>query len=300
MRVRVGDETIPYPLFTIKGRLRLSGLDDQLISEVVDETSIRDLETEDILLEHVRESLKSFDPSILSNFEVLTDYELLRGVTSDLPAIAVIIEGASATGKTLVALELIRDLAATRFISTDTVRQVLRGILSEKKHPELFCHTYQAHKYRQAGPKNLNPIIRGFLAQFNLLFPHIETATKRVIAEGAVAVIEGVHIIPGRLQKLSSGVIEVLINPELETHRAMFSSKHDIGKLTTVSEDKAIRRKEFEYTREIQEYMTDEAKKAGVSTVGLGSYSEVYRDISSLIISRVTKLYSSFKEDAAE
>ncbi|MHA2353296.1 MAG: hypothetical protein ACXABX_09280 [Candidatus Thorarchaeota archaeon] len=241
MRLRLRDEVVPYPLFTIKGRLRLSGLDDQAVSEIMHYSVVQDFETEEELFIHVRESLESFKPDVRSNFETLTKYEQYRGESSKLPAIVVVLEGASATGKSLIALELMRDLTATRFISTDSVRQVLRGIMSEKTHPEIFCHTYQAHTHRQAGPADLDPILRGFLAQCEIITPHIETMTENIIAEGAIAVVEGVHILPGSLQGISSGVIEVLINPDVVTHKAMFAGKYEMGKLRTVSEDFAVR-----------------------------------------------------------
>ena len=300
MKLRLRDEVIPYPLFTIKGRLRLSGLSDSAISEVLSSFAIGEIETEEILLNHILEALESYESSILTNFETLTKYESLRGEFPELPTLAVVIEGASATGKSLIALELLYDLTATRFISTDTVRQVLRGISSEEQHPELFCHTYQAHTHRQAGPANLDPVVRGFLAQCEIMSPHIETMIKRVVSEGAISVIEGVHIEPGSLQSLSSGVIEFLINPEYEMHRAMFASKHEIGKLTTVCDDKTVRGKEFECTRVIQDYMIGKAKSADVHIIDLNSYDEALQKISSLIISRVRDFLGSFEEGAVK
>ncbi|MGD9397803.1 MAG: hypothetical protein PVJ05_15310, partial [Candidatus Thorarchaeota archaeon] len=131
MKLRLRDETIPYPLSTLRGRLRVSGLNSRAITEVVDESVIGKFDSEVTLLNHIRKALSSYDSSILSNFETLTRYESLRGGFSEIPTIAVVLEGASATGKSLIALELMHDLTATRFISTDTVRQVLRGMMSE-------------------------------------------------------------------------------------------------------------------------------------------------------------------------
>lgn len=277
------------------GRLRLCGLNDQVISEVVHDTSVMDIETEAALLNHIQDSLESY-PEVKTNFQTLTQYEKLRGENPKLPAIVVILEGASATGKSLIALELIRDLTATRFISTDSVRMVLRGIMSEEKHPELFCHTYQAHIHRQAGPETLNPILRGFLAQCEIITPHIETMTEGIITEGANAVVEGVHIQPGTLQKLGPGVIEVLINPDPRTHKAMFAGKHNLEKLRTVSEDMSIREKEFKATRAIQEFMIDSAEKADVPIVPLTGYDETRVTIASLIISRVRNVLMSLED----
>ncbi len=298
MRLRLQDEEVPFPLFTIKGRLRLSGLNDQAISEVMHNPAVFTCKTEEALLKYVRESLNSYEPTVGTNFETLTKYEESRAGSAELPAIVVVLEGASATGKSLIALELMRDLIATRFISTDSVRQVLRGIMSKEEHPEIFCHTYQAHVHQQAGPSDLDPVLRGFLAQCEIITPHIVTMTENIIAEGTIAVVEGVHILPGALQSLSSGVIEVLINPDAETHKAMFAGKHSIGKLRTVSEDITIRDREFEATRAIQEYMLESAKKATVPVISLTDYDEARISISALIVSVVENLIVSIEEGA--
>ena len=292
MRLRLRDDVVPYPLFTIKGRLRLSGLNDRSISEVLKESVVENIETEAALLSHARESLESYNHEILANFDTLTKYENFRGENLQIPAIVIILEGASATGKSLIALELMRDLTATRFISTDSIRSVLRGIISEETHPELFCHTYQAHTHRQSGPENLDPIIRGFLAQCEIITPHIRSMTEKIIAEGTIAVVEGVHIIPGTVQGLSPGVIEIL------THKAMFAGKLSQGKLRTVSEDVSVRVKEFDATRAIQMYMIEAAEKNKVPILELINYDDIREKISALIITRVRKLLSSFEEGA--
>jgi 2-phosphoglycerate kinase len=296
MKLRLRDVLVPYPLFTLRGRLKLCGLSDRVISNVLEESVVKEMDTEEALLNHVRESLKTYDPSILSCFDSLTRYETIRGDTPNTPALLIALEGASATGKSLIALELMHNLAATRFISTDTVRQVLRSILREEEHPELFCHTYQAHRFRTIGPHDLDPVVRGYLAQCELISPSIRAMVERVVSEGAITVIEGVHIQPGTLQDISPSVIEVLINPDRETHRAMFASKHNIGKLQTVSEDIAVRYREFEATCAIQEYLIHEAERAGVPIVPMIGYNDALREIASLIISRVEALLSSHED----
>ena len=140
MRLRFRDTDVPYPLSTIKGRLKLSGLSEKEVSEIiqVSASKIKTIPnpTEEILLNLVRESLDSRKDSIRVNFETLTKYEELRRKTHDIPPVVVIIEVASATGKSIIANEIVHDLVATRFISSDTVRQVLRSTMSEDDFPE--------------------------------------------------------------------------------------------------------------------------------------------------------------------
>ena len=131
-----------------------------------------------IAREHVPETF-------LADYDLLTKYEALRRTSKAIPPLILVFEGASATGKSMLALDFIVYLSITRIISTDTVRQVLRGIHSKEDHPELHCHTYQAHKYRQVGPEELNPMIRGYLAQCELIEPVIRDAVDRLAQEGA-------------------------------------------------------------------------------------------------------------------
>ena len=81
----------------------MSGLDEQAICEIMDDKSLAAIKSEEELINHIKSSLNKFDSSISTNFETLTNYDVLRGELSNLPAIVVTLEGASATGKSLIA-----------------------------------------------------------------------------------------------------------------------------------------------------------------------------------------------------
>lgn len=294
MRLRIQDTDVPYPLSIIKGRLSLSGLPDLRISEIMRDVvgSIESSKnpTEERLLSLVRESLESEGQNVREVFDTLTNYEKMREDNIEIPPIVVILEGASATGKSIIALKLVNDLVATRYITSDTVRQVLRSTLKKKKYPEIFSHTYQAHLHRQTGPTELNPVVRGYLAQCEVITPLIKTMVQRILEEGTTGVVEGVHIIPGELKEWSPGIIEVLINPDDETHKSMFMSKHNAGKLRTVSENTETREREYEGTRAIQEYMAKLAKSANIPIVGMNNFEDATSAISKIIVDSVREL----------
>ncbi len=299
MRLRFRGVDSPFPLSVIRGRLRLSGLPDKQVSDIVQDVASKLSSTvnptEETLLNLVRHSLESSNDSIRDNFETLTKYEEIRRESHEMPPIIVVLEGASANGKSIIALELVHDLVATRFISSDTVRQVLRSTLNEEEYPELYCHTYQAHLHRQTGPEDLDPVVRGYLAQCEIITPQITNMTKRILSEGASGVVEGVHIIPGELQKLSPGVIEVLIHPNDETHKIMFLNKHITGKLRTVSEDIETREREYEGTRAIQRYMMKLAQDANLSIVEMNNFDEATIAISRIIVATIRKLVVEYE-----
>jgi 2-phosphoglycerate kinase len=118
---------------------------------------------------------------------------------------------------------------------------------------------------------------------------------ERIIAEGTTGVVEGVHILPGEIQGLSPGVVELLINPNDATHQAMFTNKHAAGKLRTVSEDLETRNKEYEGTRAIQNYMLKLAQEANVPVVEMNSFEESTISISKMIVKSVRKLVVEFE-----
>jgi 2-phosphoglycerate kinase len=294
MKLRRNDCDVLYPLSVLSGKLRLSGLADRDASTIIDDVSTRagkcESWKEEDLLNATEESLKHYSPEIMQNFRLLQKYDELRGESKALPGIVLVLEGASATGKSMLALELVRDLAATRFISTDTIRQILRGISINQSCPELYCHTYQACGYRQSGDASLDPIVRGYIAQTELIVPHVEDLVRRLLDEGANALIEGVHLIPGTFRASDTSILEVLINPSKETHRIMFLGKHLEGKLRTVSSDVSIRNEEFEAARQIQNYMITCALENGVPVIPLESYEAARIEISKLVIKLVRKL----------
>jgi len=292
MRLQFRETVVPYPLSVIRGRLKLCGLSHLEASIVLEKTvSHMTAHSLDELLMRIQEVIEKDHASVVNDFETLTRYEELRA-DREVPSLVVVLSGASATGKSIIALEIVNDLVATRFISSDTVRQVLRNTVEEETHPELFTHTYQAHIHRKAGPENLAPEVRGFLAQCELITPYIRNMTERVLSEGTMGVVEGVHVIPGEFRGLGQGVVEVLVNPEEDIHRAMFISKHESG-LRTVSEDLDTREQEFLAARAIQQYLTSVASKEKITTIQMAGFEEAYQEVAKVILDRVKTMVKS-------
>ncbi|MHA1934880.1 MAG: hypothetical protein ACW97A_06325 [Candidatus Thorarchaeota archaeon] len=295
MRVSIHGVPIPYPLSILRGRLRLSGLSPLATERVVGSLMARDTVTkriwsEEQLISDCREMLSSYDSTIMDNFNMLSRYAELRRTGAGLLPIILVIEGASATGKSLLASSMISNLCVTRTISTDSIRLVLRSLHSQDDYPELFCHTYQAYKHKQTGPDYLDPILRGFLAQCHLITPTVKQTLSGILAEGIRAVVEGVHLIPGNVLPDNRGVVEVLVNPSPDIHKSMFTSKHLTGSLKSVTNDESIRDKEFEAALLIQDYMVEQARDSGVHAIDLQNYELAENEINGLVVQRVREL----------
>ncbi|UCH04993.1 MAG: hypothetical protein JSW05_02205 [Candidatus Thorarchaeota archaeon] len=300
MRINHHGAEMPYPMAALKGKLRLSGLSvldaDKTIMELERHfSSSGEIPTHEVLVETCRQLIESSGTTIIQNFDTLVRYDTLRRSTYIQP-IVVVLEGASATGKSMLALDLIANLAATRIISTDTVRQILRGLHTPDQHPELYCHTYQAHVHRQSGSKDLPPMVRGFLAQCELIRPTVIKSVRRVLEEGADAIVEGVHMVPGDFQDLGTGVLEVLVNPQHDVHKTMFLAKYSASGLKTVSDDIEDRQREFEATRLIQEFMLKRATDTAVDAITLVDYEEAAKRLRVLVMNHIHRMVETTED----
>ena len=294
MKVRIQDQEIPFPLTTISGRLKLCGLSDASTSQILKNIKRSKLNSDDEISTHIKDALSKEPRIVLRSFETLNSYEQLRGTSDKVPPLILALEGASATGKSMVAIDFVHYLSITRFISTDTIRQVLRGIYTKEDYPELYCHTYQAHTIRQAGDKSLDPVLRGYIAQCEVIGPPVVEMINRIYSEGASAIVEGVHLEPGSINQIGTGVLEILVNPDEDTHKSMFITKYIAGKLRTVSKDTSTREEEFLSTRKIQEYMITKARKSKVAIIELESYETTRSVISTLIINKADQILNEF------
>lgn len=299
MKIDFDGNQIPYPLAVLRGRLHLAGVSRPMTESIFQDLNERQFDSsrlpiEEELISHIRDKIPK---ELVANFDILTEYDRLRRTSLDTPPVVIVLEGASASGKSMLALDVISLLSATRIISTDTIRQILRGLHSEEEHPELFCHTYQAYKCRQSGPRELDPILRGFHAQCELMESAIRSTIQRVLDEGTEAIVEGVHILPGSLQILGPSVIEILINPDSASHHAMFLAKHSTSGLKTVSADAIIRDTEYRAARMIQEYMVELAKSSNIKVISLTDFKEAGALIRTIIFDAIKELVKSGSGD---
>ena len=295
MRIDFHGHSLPYPLQVLRSKLLLSGISrlssEEVINEVLREFAFDNKMPAPTEFELNRLALSHIDnEDARRKFSTVLKYEARRCSQDPVAPIAVAIAGASATGKSMIALELVGVLAATRYISTDTIRQVLRSTLSRDDSPELFCHTYQAHEVLREKHSVSNKYVAGFLAQTSIMDPTLRKMTERLIDEGATAVIEGVHLVPGSLKDISPTLIEVLIDPSEHTHKLMFASKEALAKLRTVSTVESVREEEFVAAREIQSYLRDRAKESGTAVIPLASYDQAISAIGELVVEHMRKL----------
>jgi len=113
---------------------------------------------------------------------------------ADRPVI-LLLGGATGTGKTSLALEVAHRLGIGRVISTDSIRQVMRTMLSPDLVPALHTSSFNAPVgVTYSGG---DPVIDGFHGQTTTVSVGVRGAMDRAISENCSLVMDGVSLLPG-------------------------------------------------------------------------------------------------------
>jgi 2-phosphoglycerate kinase len=111
--------------------------------------------------------------------------------------VIILLGGTAGVGKTSLALEVAHRLGIGRVLSTDSIRQIMRLVLSPELLPALHGSSYDA--YRLLGREALgdDPVIDGFRAQTTTVAVGLRASMDRAVEENASMVLDGVSIVPG-------------------------------------------------------------------------------------------------------
>jgi 2-phosphoglycerate kinase len=145
---------------------------------------------------------------------------------SDRPLI-ILIGGTTGVGKSTIATEVAHRLGITRIVSTDSIRQVMRGIFSEDLMPAIYESSFNAWRgLRVPVPAGADPVIVGFREQTAVVTTGIKSLIQRAVLEGVSMVIEGIHLVPGYIDASELGnasVVQlVVVVDDEEAHRSHF------------------------------------------------------------------------------
>jgi 2-phosphoglycerate kinase len=111
--------------------------------------------------------------------------------------VIILLGGAAGVGKTSLALEVAHRLGIGRMLSTDSIRQIMRIMLSQDLVPTLHASSYDAYKLSPADALGDDPVIEGYLSQAATVSVGVRASMDRAISENASLVLDGVSIVPG-------------------------------------------------------------------------------------------------------
>lgn len=141
--------------------------------------------------------------------------------------IIILVGGTTGVGKSTIATEVAHRLGITRIVSTDSIRQVMRGIFSKDLMPAIYQSSFNAWRgLRVPVPHGANPVIVGFREQTAVVATGIRSLVERAVLEGVSLVLEGVHLVPGYIdpsQFEDATVVQLVIAVDDEAaHRSHF------------------------------------------------------------------------------
>ena len=121
-----------------------------------------------------------------------------RYQNEDARPVIVLLGGTSGVGKSSLALEVARRLSIGRVLSTDSVRDVMRVMVSDDLVPTLHVSSFEAHTRLDREPtQHLDPVIDGFLEQSRTISVGVRAVIERALIEGTSLVLDGVSLVPG-------------------------------------------------------------------------------------------------------
>ncbi|GGK12074.1 2-phosphoglycerate kinase [Deinococcus malanensis] len=167
--------------------------------------------------------------------DVSARYRLLRVIRRPPRPLVVLLGGVSGTGKSVLAAEIAYRLGITRVVSTDSIREVMRAMVSPALVPTLHASTFNAWEALvppgQSIPDHPTEaeLLAGFREQVQQVSVGLRAVVRRSIEEGTSVVLEGVHLVPGYLRAdafAGALVVPLLVTLPNETeHRRHFESR---------------------------------------------------------------------------
>ncbi len=289
IKVLKDEKEFPFSKGILARSINRSGLSLKESYEIV-EKILDDLEGEHVREITSEEVKRRVSKELLSRGRVDEErfYRVRREMKNLDAPVFVTIGGGPGVGKSTIAMEIGHRLGINRLIGTDTIREIMRSILSPTLVPTLHESTFLArHKLKTSYISN--KLIHSFEEQVSLVNEGLAAVVKRGMKEGLDMIIEGVHVVPGYLERSLDEAPETLFQyvidvPDKDQHIKNFYTREE-GSLRDPS--KYI--DEIDSIREIQSYILEMAKKTDVKVVENTDYEKTLNTILEDILSTLEK-----------
>jgi len=225
----------------------------------------------------VRRELASIDADVLASITAETiqalagadlaeRYRRWRHLRIEGRPLLIVLGGAPGVGKSTISTRLAVRFGITRIVTTDTIREVLRGVIPPSVLPELHVSTYESVGTGSA-PDEV------FLRQAQVVGGALVSVTRRLLTERRSVIVEGVHLLPGELvsalREHPSRPIALELMLTLEdaaAHRAHLAARRieQPGRTGQRSLD------EFPTIRRLHDLLAARARTTGVELFDLG------------------------------
>ncbi|NLG64465.1 MAG: hypothetical protein GX537_02525 [Actinobacteria bacterium] len=208
----------------------------------------------------------------------LVQWRRLR--TLERPLI-ILIGGTTGVGKSTLAAQVAHRLGIIRVTSTDMVRQVMRAFFAPQLMPAIHTSSFEcAGAVRIPVPEGTDLSRAGFIEQATAVAVGVDALVARAVAEAQSLIMEGVHLVPGYLDRRrwrDALVLEFVVAvSDVGRHRSHFSVRDwETGGL------RPLRRylEHFDEIRRIQDYILAQAAERGVQVIDNRAIDEAVKSV---------------------
>lgn len=177
----------------------------------------------------------------------------------------IMIGGGAGVGKSTLSAELGKRLEINRIIGSDTIREIMRTMISKDLVPPLYESSFMTDK-KIRGEFVGDDLIHGFDQQVSVVSMGVKAVIERGIKEGLNSIVNGVHIVPGYLDLQDRDdcfVFQYILEvPELEEHEERFVTR---AQGSHRDPDRYIDK--IDKIRNIQEYIIRQGKNNGAKII---------------------------------
>ena len=203
--------------------------------------------------------------------------------------LVILVGGSTGVGKSTLATQIAHRLGISRVVSTDTVRQVMRAFFAPDLMPEIQYSSFEAAAgVRIPLPDWSDVDEAGFIEQAKSIAVGVNAVVDRAITEGQRTIIEGVHIVPGFLDRRrwdQAVVVEVVLAiRDIERHRSHFYVRE-----WETDGIRPLRRyiQGFPKIRKVQDYILAQADKQGVTVLENDSIDQTVKAVMAEVLDAV-------------
>lgn len=277
--VSKGDKKFPFSKGILARSMSRSGLSIKEAYEIVMgiQNNLREEDVEVISSEELKDRvIKELLDRGLKEEERF--YRVRREIKYLDKPIFVLIGGGTGVGKSTISLDVGHRLGISRVIGSDQVREIMRSILSPNLVPTLHESSFRA-KEKLRTPFVSNKLIYAFREQVSLVSEGLAAVVKRGSKEGLNMVLDGVHIVPGFLERSMDELPENVFRYVLKVSEEDQHAQHFYTREEGSRRDPERYIEELGNIREIQDYILDMAEEYGVRIVENTDYERTLKII---------------------
>ncbi len=226
------------------------------------------------------------------------NYRRWQDAQDRIVPLIVLIGGSTGVGKSTIATTVASWLGIVRIVSTDAIREVMRGIFTREMMPSIHTSSFDVASLLKEPTDDPDPVIAGFRQQVHAVSVGVTKIIRRAVVEGTDLIVEGAHVVPGYLDlptRDEAVVAQMVITVEDEdNHRSHF-----------IARDQDVRSRglnrylnHLDDIRKVQRYVRELAVEHRVPVVPSYSLDATVSRVMELIVSATTDLRDGPSESA--